>query len=101
MAKFRMVHQSDNRAVVTRLGHKMMGTSLNGWNIGVDVNARKLDDGCVEFEVWQNGGSNNTNKEKLLAKISDCAHKMAKAKERERIARLYETGDVQRARGSL
>ena len=66
-----MIHQSDNRAVITRLGHKMIYTSVNGWNLGVDVKASKLDDGRVAFKVWQTGGSNGNSEKKLLAEIEE------------------------------
>ena len=57
MARFRGTVQG-NRGTASRLGHKVLDSSTNGWDCGVTVEADgNLPDADV-FRVYLTGGSN-------------------------------------------
>ena len=71
MAQFKGTVEG-NRGEASRLGSKANGmvTTCNGWNMGVTVVATH-DDGVDTFEIWQTGGSNRGNRDKLLTTITE------------------------------
>ena len=64
MAHFRGTVQG-NRSEASRLGHKNSGLDVtcNGWEQGIRVCARHLENGKDAFTVYANGGSGYGNKE--------------------------------------
>ena len=61
MAQFRAVIQGQ-KGQASRLGGKSSGisASVNGWNIGVSIEALHID-GKDVIRVYKTGGSNNSN----------------------------------------
>ena len=68
MAHFRAT-VSGGRGSASRLGHKTsgIGTSTDGWNLGVDVFGRyNKEDNRDEFTITVNGGSNGGGQSKVI-----------------------------------
>ena len=71
MAAMIMYSQSDNRAEVSRLGHKRISTKVQGWNIGVSVQAIKNDEGKIEIAIYKTGGSNGAKPSEYITTIKE------------------------------
>ena len=78
MYKLYMSHRSDNRAEVTRCGHKNMTTHVRGWKTGVRIESSTVTKevrGVPEkvtfetFEVYITGGSNAKRPDRLIGVI--------------------------------
>ena len=69
MARFRATIQG-NRGMASRLGHKCLDASINGWNLGVKVYAYVNEKGKDEFKVFQTGGSNAHCSDVLIATLN-------------------------------
>ena len=72
MARFR-AQIITNRSEVSRLGHKNTGitATVNGWDIGVRVEARVDEEGQDSFIVYRTGGSNGSGAESRLIVVDE------------------------------
>lgn len=70
MAQFRAVIQG-NRGKASRLGTKSTGmyANVNGWNLGIQVDASHID-GKDVFTVYKTGGSNAGYSREKIATIT-------------------------------
>lgn len=69
MAHFRATIQGA-RGEASRLGHKEIEASINGWDAGVRVYGVKGETGDV-FTVYATGGSNGNGTRKLVAVVRE------------------------------
>ncbi len=61
-----------HRGEATRQGHDAISGHIRGWNLGVRVEGRKdKATGKNSFAIYQTGGSNAREGEKLIAEISE------------------------------
>lgn len=54
----------------TRLGTSGMSAHIRGWNVGVEVICRILDE-CDVIEIYATGGSHAPSAKRLLATVTD------------------------------
>ena len=69
MARFRGTIQG-GRGEASRLGHKGLRASINGWDVGVRVYASVGDDGEDVICVIATGGSNGARRAHVIADVS-------------------------------
>jgi len=78
MARFKGTLKG-TRGEVSRLGHKSLVATVNGWNIGVQVSIEINDQGEDEILIYKTGGSNGYRSTELLLTINSAESKLRDA----------------------
>jgi len=66
MSKFYGTLTGSAKNSVTRRGHTHLTAHLRGWNKGIRVEITEDDKGVEIYNVYETGGSNNPNSDKLV-----------------------------------
>lgn len=72
MAQYRAIIKG-SRGEASRLGHKSSGirAEVNGWNLGILVNARFEEEKGDVFEIYVTGGSNGCQQRSLIGTFAE------------------------------
>jgi hypothetical protein len=77
MARFKGTVQG-SRGEASRLGHKTTGliATLNGWDVGIEIQASVNNADEDVFHIYRTSGSNNSSRKTLLCELNTNASKL-------------------------
>lgn len=59
------------RGPASRLGHKSIKVIVNSWDKGFVIRGWKSEDGSINWNIEETGGSNGVSEQKLIATYRD------------------------------